>query len=440
MLFAFSFAWLRQAPLLVPYQGVHSLLAARSLTEGRGFEVVPGIPFAKFGPFYPLALSLLGRLGLDVTSSVYLINCAALAGALLGLYALCRMAGVRGIPIVLALYGTLAANAYLLRSARPDLVVVCAATLALAAMALYARERSSAALLAAAICCSVAATSRYVAVLALLPMILVALWLGGGSWRLRLRNLLLFGLVGAGPVLAWLLRNRLVTGFVTGMSRTRPRRFAGGGHTFLEQLQGMLSTAWIDGFSPQMIGLRQFVYREVELEHAGAMILAAAISIVGIAGVIWFRRAELQVYFARQARERSSCYAAMLLMAGYLFLYTAVLLVVWTATNNDPIHTRYVSPMYGYSIALVALVFSISLTAGRPRWPAWVALLVSLLVAVPNLPRTVQLLGHEPPSGTLVFARNVGERGHNWLGPLDWNELDQIRPARANSVSGDDAN
>jgi hypothetical protein len=437
-LFAASYAWLRQAPLLVPYQGVHSILAARSLNEGRGFEVVPGIPFAKFGPFYPLALSLLGRLGLNVTAAAYLINCAALAGAMLGLYALFRLLGLSRIPLAIGLYGLLAANVYLLRSARPDLVVVCAATLALVAMVHYTRERSQAALLVAALCCSVAATSRYMAVLSLLPMILVALWLGGGSLWVRLRNLAIFGFVGAGPVLLWLLRNRQLTGFVTGMSRTRPRRFAGGDHAFAEQFQGMLATIWIDGFSPQRIGLRQFVYREVELEYLGWMIATAAIAVLGVAGVVWLRRQPLKAHFVHEARTRSSAHAASLLTAGYILLYTAVLLVVWTTTNNDPIHTRYVSPMYGYVIGLLALVFSVAGSGDGQRSTRWVALLVFVLIAVPNLPRTVRLMAHDPPRGKLVFARSVGDRGHNWMEPLEWDDLDRIRPARAGPVSGED--
>ncbi len=428
-LFVVIFLWLYPAPVLLSHQGRQSLLTARSLNAGYGFEVTPEIPFAKFGPLYPLLLALLGRLGLEVGPAVHLINCAAFSGALFGLYALCRLLGVRRPAVTLVLWGLLAANYLLLRSARPDLIVVCAATAALVALAIYAQRHSMGALLAAAVCCSIAATSRYVAVLALLPMILVALWLAGVSWRTRIRDLAIFGSIGAGPVLLWMARNYHVTGFLTGMSRTKVRRVAPDEFGMWEQLQGMASTIWIDFFSPNTIGLRRVVYRGERLDYQAVMIGTALIALGAAAGLVWFRRRELATFFSAQVQQRTIAFHALVLVAGYVALYTLVLIVVWGLSNNDPVHTRYISPIYGQMIALAALVFTVA-TAGGPRRLRLLPALIFLLVAAANLPKTAQLLGHERPPRSLVTVQESGDYGNAWVRDLRWSGLDGIRPRR----------
>jgi hypothetical protein len=428
-LFVVTFLWLYPAPVLLSHQGRHSLLAAQSLNAGHGFEVTPEIPFAKFGPFYPLALAFLGRLGLGVGPAVHLINCAALAGALLGLYALCRLLGVRGPVVALVLYGLLAANYLLLRSARPDLIVVCAATLALVAFVAYAQRHSMSALLAAAVCSSVAATSRYMAVLALLPMMLVALWLGAGSWRTRVRDLTIFVSIGAGPVMLWMARNYHVTGFITGMSRTKVRRVAPDEFGLLDQLRGMLSTIWIDVFSPDTLGLRRVVYGGEQLDYQAVMLGATLIAAGAAAGLVWLRRRELATFFSAQARRRTVAFHAVVLVAGYVVLYTLVLIVVWSLSNNDPIYTRYVSPLYGYAIVLASLAVTVA-TQGAPGRLRLLPALIFLSIAVPNLPKTARLLGHERPPRSLVTVQEFGDHGNAWVSDLDWGNLDEIRPRR----------
>ncbi len=428
-LFVVAFLWLYPAPVLLSHQVRQSLLAAQSLNAGYGFEVTPEIPFAKFGPFYPLILAFLARLGLGVGPAVHLINCAAFAGALLGLHALCRLLGVRRPLVALALYGSLAANTLLLRSARPDLVVVCAATLALVAFVAYVQRPTMGALLAAAACSSVAATSRYVAVLALLPMILVALWLAGGSWRTRVRDLTIFGSIGAGPVLLWMARNYRVTGFLTGMSRTKVRRVAPEEFDLWDQLRGMLSTIWIVVFSPDSLGLRRIVYRGGKLDYQAIMIGAALIAGCAAVGLVWFRRRELAAFCSAQARRRTVAFHAVVLVVSYVVLYTLVLIVVWSLSNNDPIHTRYVSPLYGYLIVLASLAVTVA-TDGGPRRLRLLPALICLLIAAANLPKTAKLMGHERPPRSLVTVQEFGDHGNAWVRDLEWGSLDEILPRR----------
>ncbi|GAG52781.1 unnamed protein product, partial [marine sediment metagenome] len=132
-----TFLWLREAPLFVPHQGIHSILAADSLSNGRGFEVVPGLPYAKFGPLYPILLALLARAGLGVTGAVYLLNCATFAASFFGLYLLCRILSLRAAWGAVAFFALWAPNYYLLRAARPDALMICMSLFALAGMVHY---------------------------------------------------------------------------------------------------------------------------------------------------------------------------------------------------------------------------------------------------------------------------------------------------------------
>ena len=423
------FVWLYRAPMLLSHQGIQSLLTAQSLNAGRGFMVTSEIPFAKFGPLYPLCLAFLGRLGFGITPSVYLINCASFAGALLGLFALCRSLNLRRPVVVVALYAVLGANYYLVRSARPDLLFVCAATLTLAALASYVQRRTLTTLLLAAVFASIAATGRYMAVLALLPMILVALWLVDGSWRNRFRDLTIFGLVAAGPVLLWIARNYRVTGFLSGMSRTKVRHFGRGELGFGEQLEGLISTVWIDLFSPDAIGLIPAIYGNQGINYEAAVIVAGLLASAALSVVVWSRRRQILTFFSGQKHRRTSANAASVLLASYVVSYTVVLLLVWTLSNNDPIHTRYVSPLYGLAIALVARVVEAAIDGG-PRRLRFLPLLSVLLVVAPNLPKAVRLLSHEQPPRSLATVQEVGPRGTAWVDDLDWDRLDRIRPPR----------
>jgi hypothetical protein len=213
------------------------------------------------------------------------------------------------------------------------------------------------------------------------------------------------------------------------MSRTKLRRVAPDEFGLFEQLRGMLSTIWIDVFSPDSLGLRRVVYHGERLDYQAAMVGATLIAVGAAAGLVWFRRRELAAFFSVQARRRTVSFHAVVLVAGYVVLYTLVLIVVWSLSNNDPLHTRYVSPLYGYAIVLASLVASVA-TDGEPRRLRLLTALVFLLIVAPNLPKTARLLGHERPPRSLVTVQELGGQGNAWVRDLEWGSLDEIRPRR----------
>jgi hypothetical protein len=428
--FALSFLLLHDRPMFLPHQGVQGLLAADSLIAGRGLEVVPGMPFAKFGPLYPLLLAGLGRSGVEPTPAVYAINCATFGVTLFGLLWLGRTLDVRALAAVAALFSCFAPNWYLIRAARPDTIVIAASFLALPAMIAYARRPGPGPLAGAALAASVAALTRYMAVLTLLPVFGVAVALARGvSWRRRLADLAVFGAVAAGPIALWMARNVRLTGFATGMSRSDSRpwveHYGLGGN-----LAGFFRTIWIDAFGHRAIGTPGVVYGDVPLPVPGLALTGGAIALGLLAFALWRGRARLGWLIAEGLRERSARGCALLITGSYGVLYSAALIVVWTLSNNDPIETRYVAPLYGLLWLYAAAVLGEGLRSLPRRRAAALVLAAAAIVAVPNAVKSWTLLGSAPPGPTLMPIASFGPRGSNWIEPLTWDDLGAASPAR----------
>jgi 4-amino-4-deoxy-L-arabinose transferase-like glycosyltransferase len=186
---------------------------------------------------------------MGVIPASYLINCLTLAASLIGLYALCRALGLEVTWPALVFYCLWAANYYLLRAVRPDAIPICMSLFTVVALIRYSQRQSLPALLAAAVACSVAATARYMALFTLLPVAAAAVWVfAARDWRLRMRHVPIFVAIACTPIGLWLLRNYRVTGYLSGMSRSAPRKWAAD-HTFIENIYLVLKAAALDAFS-----------------------------------------------------------------------------------------------------------------------------------------------------------------------------------------------
>jgi len=426
--FVVAFAFLHGAPMFLPHQGVQSVLAADSLMAGRGFEVSPESPFAKFGPFYPLVLALLGRLGLGATGAVYLVNCSAFGLTLFGMFLIGRAMEIRPGWALLGAFCLWAPNYYLIRAARPDTIVIAASLLALAGMIAYARRPSVWPLAVAALSCSVAASTRYMALLTLVPLFLVALGLARGvSWRRRLTDLALYGVVAVAPVAAWMIRNYRVTGFFSGRSRTDARDFMEH-YGLAGNIYGFLKTIVVDAFGIGALGIRWVVYGKEPLPFPLLVAGGALVTIVALAVLAWLARGELIRYAVDNVGARTECGIALVLTKSYVVLYFFVLIAVWTFSNNDPIETRYVAPLYPF---LFFSVFGLIGIAGRGvarGWTIAAVVLVLALAGAPNAAKSARLLADSPPGPTLVPVTIVGPRGSNWVSPLDWADVGPAGP------------
>jgi 4-amino-4-deoxy-L-arabinose transferase-like glycosyltransferase len=416
---AFTYA---ERHVLVSPQGSQCLRAAWNFAASGTLDVAPGRPFSWFGPLYPVLLGGLARAGLSPVSAVALVNSVALIAAFALFAGLARRMTPRSTwPATLFFIG-LATNAYLFRMARPDIFMLPATLLMIFGLVRYAERGRRADLLLAAAACALATTARYMAIFTLAPLVLVGVWLAWRrSGRARVLHAILFLTVAWAPVALWLLRNRARTGYLTGMSRTAWRE-AAASSDFASNLVALLRSFALDFFGVRSMGVVSQVHGGASPPHPTATAfvgcVAAAFALGGC--VLLLRRRHTAASGAPPAHEFTTRLVA--LAAG---AYLVTLLALWTWGNNDPIHTRYVAPVYGL---LVLLGFRAAERAHRPVRIAFAV--AALAIFVPNLDKTALLMG-EAPTDALIRVSLHGERDL-WVRPLSWQDV-LSRPGRAHA-------
>jgi 4-amino-4-deoxy-L-arabinose transferase-like glycosyltransferase len=358
------------------------------------------------------------------TSAANLINWSAFAAALVGLFALSRLLRIRGTPWIVAAFAVWAPNYYLIRAARPDPIVIALSLLALCAMAHYVRRPAWRPLLAAGLLCSVAAATRYMALLTLVPVFAVAVAMTRTRWQRRLTDLGLFGVIAITPVAAWITRNIVLTGHMTGIPRT-------GGREFMQQfgllgnVWGLLKTVAIDAFGFGAIGIRWVVYGEQPLPFPLAVLGGSVAMLAMLAVVAWRGREEIRRHLKDEVMAHDLSRGALVVTVTHAILYLVVLLAVWTLSNNDPIETRYASPLYPALMLGVGGLLGAA-SNGLPRGAVLAAAFgVVVFIAGPNLLKSISLMTGDPPPSTLMPATIIEPHFRNWVEPFTWDEVGQ---------------
>ncbi|HMB69208.1 MAG TPA: hypothetical protein VKU85_07840, partial [bacterium] len=108
-------------------------------------------------------------------------------------------------------------------------------------------------------------------------------------------------------------------------------------------------------------------------------------------------------------------------------IHAAALLVLWTVGNNDPIHTRFVAPLYP---GLVLLLFAGREAAAQRgiRTAAAALTAVAVLAGAVNLDKSVLLLGDSPPDA--VIKKTLHRPEDLWVRNLEWNRPVFLVPER----------
>jgi len=401
--------------VLVSPQGRQCLRAAASLQETGALDVAPGRPFAYFPPLYPALLAGLAAAGLPPGAAVAAVNAVALVGGLLLFAAAARrMAGRTWIAATI-LFASLATHPYLFRMARPDALVAGASLLAILAGSRYADAHRRRDLLVAALACAVATTARYMAAFALLPI---------GGWILlrascrpgrgRALDVAGFVAVAAGPLALWLLRNRARTGYLTGMSRTAWRE-AAESTDLGTNVAGTLKSVALDLGGVRAMGVRDLVYDVAALPHPAATWIV--VGIVVLAGAAAAALAARRPRAAEPRTEPPDAARLARLVAAWSAAYVVAMIAVWTWANNDPIHTRYVAPLYGFGILLAARAAERARAVPGGRAVRALLAIAALAIAAVNVDKGRALWG-ESPSGALLRVRLHGD--DLWVRGLEW--------------------
>jgi len=333
------------------------LSSARNLLDGVGLGLVDAagrfrlIPY--FAPFFPLVLSALGMLGLDLVAAAHGLNLLLFAGLI----------WLAGDTLLRALKsaGWLALLAALLVLASPVLTPVYSwamseplsnflgfAGLALL-LAFLESNRSFRLLLLAALACGFSLLTRYAAAAFLGAGALALLLMGRGAWRRRLGDALLYGALGSLPMLAWLIYDLSQTETVASRSLETGAGMAARLANFGPLLRPVLltwlvPTSWVSDPPYPALG-----------NHA--LLLAAGLALVG--GGAWL------LWQTRRAAGR--LWRWNVLLGLFALVYLAVILVVYVTTYPPiTIDSRMTSPVH---IAVLLLLPGL-LALACQRWQA----------------------------------------------------------------------
>ncbi len=154
-------------------------------------------------------------------------------------------------------------------------------------------------------------------------------------------------------VVPWLLRLKFLRGSFTGMDRTVPRRWS---HLtdFTTNFEFLFKTVFIDFFSPSRHAGHNAVNFSV-LTFFETLTLFAAAAIVLYILFLTLRKAAGSTM---PANFKGLLTAAGSLPLHFTVVYIMATIGIWTYSNNDPIYTRFMFPLYPFIILAVFCLFA----------------------------------------------------------------------------------
>ena len=198
---------------------------ARSLTAGNGFTTHHASPLIVQPPLYPIILTLPDLLlnvdpldGSRYVNAAFLGFIVFLSGLLFERYLTSRTLIMIGLTAVLLSPVLFFVSIF----AMSELTFVFFTVLFLLALDSYLAEKSLARLLLLALIAGLACVTRYIGVTLILTGAATMFFLQGNKVRQRLFHLVLFGLIAAAPLGAWIVRNYILSETLTGVRTSSP--------------------------------------------------------------------------------------------------------------------------------------------------------------------------------------------------------------------------
>ncbi|MEZ4712032.1 MAG: glycosyltransferase family 39 protein [Caldilineaceae bacterium] len=319
--------------------GVNYINMATNIQAGRGFIAdfvdtysdLPYGPVTFWPPAYPLLVAGLMKLGLNAIEAARWISLLALGGLVCATFALSRYLGGRLCGLLAAtVTASLMPVMRLGTFALSEGLFVLFSMLALLCAIQYMQSAKAYEwrwLLTCALCVGLAILTRYVGVLWLVGLGAVIVWKEvhrTANWLNVLIAIALVGVIAAAPVTPWLMRNWLLTGYLTGMDRD---------HKFHADLMGnlwfLVNTIAIDLLPPVHLGVRGLL---TGLPTFVLMLVVLCLFIMGFMGAGWvFRRGIVHATFKSNRRgwlqwmctpQALTIQFAALYLGGMLFLST----------------------------------------------------------------------------------------------------------------------
>jgi 4-amino-4-deoxy-L-arabinose transferase-like glycosyltransferase len=311
---------------------LHNFAAAEGLRAGTTMTLSRGEPYVLWPPLAPVLFALGRSLGLAYPTVGLTINLAAY-GATLFLGALLLLRLFHSPALAVASQVMLLASPELLRSASTlqteplfyALVLAC-----LCAFASYLEQPTRGRFAAVAALALLACLQRYVGVALVAGVGLLMLFHPVAlPRRVRWIRAAAFGVISVGPLALWLIRNARL------------------GETQIDDpaQRGILPNA-----SATLATLVRFITLDA-LPRGPAIVFAGISAIVALVLVAFV--------ISRWARDRTGRERlATSVYASFPLAYAAVIIVSASRVNIDPIHNRYVMPMYPFVWGILLLGFA----------------------------------------------------------------------------------
>jgi hypothetical protein len=305
-------------------------------------------------PLYPALLWTSARMGLGAGSLNLIFLLAELA--LLWRWLCQRIPHVNPTPVV-AVVALMPALHFTLYRAFAETLFTLLAVAFLFLGDRFARTPSTAVAAIMGLVCAAACMTRFFGIFWLLPigLLQVSGMVGGEhrKGRLPLRNVMGF-LVGPGLILMpWLLLVAAQTGNLSGSDRFASRAMPAGLEHWgdlgrpLPTLVLTVETLAIDLFSPVRIAThRHLEWGPRRLE----VFIWSAVASLSVWGLVAIGRSR-----NHWVRTPALAHNLPLLFGAW---YVMVVLLLWSATNNDPVYTRFLSPAYAFLVCGAVLAWS----------------------------------------------------------------------------------
>jgi hypothetical protein len=246
---------------------------------------------------------------------------------------------------IFLLFSPILLDVHWMAMSEPAYLVLQLATLA--ALARYLAEQKKWALVAAAVLAGLAYLTRYVGIALIGAGGVALLFLGQRSFRQKLKDALLFGLISVLPILLWYLRNWLLTGSMT-------NRAAFFHLPTFAQIQRGLITLSLWYFPATVPG------------SVRILLFALGMGALLIVFVGWFRRSNP---FSAQAFTADRPFQFVFLLTLYVACYLAFLFASLTFFDaSTRLNIRILSPCYSLAVVWALIVLWYGLLGRQRAW------------------------------------------------------------------------
>jgi hypothetical protein len=186
--------------------------AARSLLEGEGLRIYygSGPPIGTWAPMFPLALGLIGTMGVDPVDGARVLN-AALFGAAILLVGLALWRYTQG-SLFIPLFGSFLVvcsvdmlKIYSMAWSEPLFLFACTVALLLAAAFIDTSRRSL--LIGCSVAIGIAYLSRYAGIVLVVTVMMGIVLFGKNAPYRRIRDSILLGVLSSLPIVLWPIIN-----------------------------------------------------------------------------------------------------------------------------------------------------------------------------------------------------------------------------------------